>query len=67
MKNIKRPYEAEARHVCEAIRQFREHPERLDNFEIYLSHHFGEWLQKWANTPACMAEEFDKFSHDIYL
>lgn len=62
MQTIERPYEEEARAICEAIRQFNESPEALDNFESYLSYHFVAWLKKWADTPAGMAKEFENFS-----
>lgn len=55
-------YEAEARTIAEAIRRFNERPEALDNFESYISHCFGGWFERWANTPEGLAHEFEHFS-----
>ena len=53
-------YEHEAKQFCEAIRAFNE--SQLENLELYLSFHFGEWLEKYANTPADLACEMREFS-----
>lgn len=55
-------YEAEAGIIAEAIRRFNERPEALNNFESYISHCFGEWLERWANTPEGLASELEHFS-----
>ena len=52
----------EARQISEALREFAKHPEAIDNFESYLSRHFGAWLEKYAETPERMAGEFRHFA-----
>ena len=58
-----RRHEAEAKRLIEAIRKLASSEEASDNFESYLSAHFGAWLEKWANTPEGMAEEFESFAN----
>lgn len=55
-------HEQSAKILCDAIRAFTQSPEALDNFETYLSYHFSTWMDKFASTPECMAEEFEQFS-----
>ena len=45
-----------------AIKQLASKPENLENLEIYLSHHFTEWLEKYASTPEDIAFEMDAFA-----
>ena len=45
-----------------AIKTISNKPENLDNLESYLSYHFAEWLEKYANTPEDMAAEMREFS-----
>ena len=45
-----------------AIKTIANKPENLDNLESYLSYHFSEWLEKYANTPEDMAAEMREFS-----
>lgn len=54
--------EQNAAKLVTAIRQFAEHPERLENFQCYLEHHFDKWMQKWAADPDGLAAEFENFS-----
>lgn len=51
-----------AQKFVEAIKAFSEKPENLDNFELYLSHHFDVWLEKYANTPEDLVYEFERFA-----
>lgn len=51
-----------ARRLCEAIRKFAESPAALDNFETYLSYHFGSWFDKWASDPRGLVGEFERFA-----
>lgn len=55
-----RPYEQEAKQFCDAIRAFKE--DQLENLELYLSRHFGAWLEKFASTPADLACEMREFA-----
>lgn len=45
-----------------AIKTIVNKPENLDNFESYLSYHFAEWLEKFANTPEGIAAEMREFA-----
>lgn len=49
----------------DAIRIIASKPENLDNLESYLSHHFPEWLSKWASTPDLMACEMKDFANMV--
>ena len=55
-------YEEQATQFCEAIRTLANKPENLENLESYLSRHFSEWISKWANSPASLAEEMKEFA-----
>ena len=57
-----RKYEEQATQFCEAIRTLANKPENLENLESYLSRHFSEWISKWANSPASLAEEMKEFA-----
>ena len=57
-----RKYEEQATQFCEAIRALANKPENLENLESYLSRHFSEWISKWANSPASLAEEMKEFA-----
>ena len=57
-----RKYEEQATQFCEAIRTLANKPENLENLESYLSQHFSEWISKWANSPAGLAEEMKEFA-----
>ena len=55
-------YTFEAAQFCDAIRELANKPENLQNLENYLEWHFDKWLEKFANTPACMAAEMSDFA-----
>lgn len=55
-------YTFEAAQFCDAIRELASNPENLQNLENYLKWHFDKWLEKFANTPACMAVEMSNFA-----
>lgn len=57
-----RKYEKQAAEFCEAIRTLANNTENLENLESYLSRHFSEWISKWANSPANLAEEMKEFA-----
>lgn len=59
---MKRQYEQTAQQFCEALRTLAGKPENLENFELYLSLHFSEWLDKWANTPEAITSELQSFA-----
>jgi hypothetical protein len=51
-----------AKQFCDAIRTIANKPENLENLEIYLSMHFIEWLEKFANTPETITAELKAFA-----
>lgn len=51
-----------AEQFIKAIQTIAAKPENLDNFETYLSHHFPEWLEKFANTPEGITSEMKSFA-----
>lgn len=51
-----------AKQFIEAIKTISAKPENLDNLEIYLSYHFTEWLNKFANTPEGITSEMKSFA-----
>ena len=59
---MERKYEKQAATVAAAILEMANNPSSLENFENYLSFHFVEWLDKWANNPDSMACELKEFS-----
>lgn len=38
-------------------------PEHLNNFVSYLTAHFPEWIEKYANTPEGLVNEFTEFAN----
>lgn len=57
-----RKYSEAARVFCEAVQALGADRDSLANLESYLSMHFGEWLEKYANTPEWIAAEMREFS-----
>ena len=55
-------YKKEAKAFCKAIQLLVENPARLENLENYLSYHFLEWLEEWADAPQKIAGEMLDFS-----
>ena len=55
-------YEEEAKTMKNAIVTMANNDEALDNFINYLSCHFDEWIEKYANCSENMASEFKRFS-----
>lgn len=60
--NTERKHEQTAKQFCAAIQTIANKPQNLENFEIYLSMHFGEWLEKFANTPETITAEMRAFA-----
>lgn len=58
-----RDYKEQAEAFCKAIKLLAEREDALENFELYLSHHFETWLQKRANTPERISEELMDFAN----
>ena len=59
---MKRKYEQTAKQFCEALQTIAGKPQNLENFELYLSMHFAEWLNQRAATPEAIASEIQSFA-----
>lgn len=55
-------YTFEASQFCDAIRELASKPENLQNLESYLERSFDKWMEKYANSPACIAAEMSDFA-----
>ena len=55
-------YEKLAQELCNAIRKLAADEDSLNNFESYLTYHFGSWIKKWASTPEGLTAELKHFS-----
>ena len=51
-----------AKIFIEAIKTIAEKPQNLDNLESYLTWHFPEWIEKFANTPENLTAELKHFA-----
>ena len=58
-------YKQLASEFINAIKTISEKQKHLDNLESYLSNHFPEWLEKYANTPEGITSELKEFSNMI--
>lgn len=56
-------YEDLAIEFGEAIQKLASDEDHLNNFISYLTQHFPEWLQKFANTPEGLVSEFREFAN----
>lgn len=59
---MKRKHEQTAKQFCEALQTIAGKPQNLENLEHYLSMHFPEWLERWANTPEKITAELKQFA-----
>ena len=59
---MERKHEQTAKQLCEALRTIAGKPENLDNLKSYLSNHFAEWMNKYANTPENITAELKSFA-----
>ena len=57
-----RKHAQNAAEFVKAIKIISEKPQNLENLENYLSVHFSEWLNKFANTPEGITAELKQFS-----
>lgn len=48
-----------------AIKTIAGKPENLENLQHYLTQHFPEWLEKFANTPEDLACEMKEFANMV--
>lgn len=55
-------YSKEAAIFCAAVKKLASKPENLENLENYLSYHFDDWLENFADTPERMAAELFEFA-----
>lgn len=54
--------EKAAADFIEAIKLIATKPDNLDNLKSYLSSHFLELVDKWANSPENLAAEMQEFA-----
>lgn len=59
---MERKHEQTAKEFCNALRTIAGKPENLENLESYLSYHFAEWMNKYANTPENITAELKSFA-----
>ena len=59
---MNRKHEQTAKQFCEALRAIAGKPENLENLKSYLSYHFAEWMNKYANTPENITAELKSFA-----
>lgn len=55
-------HEQTAAEFITALKTLAERPENLNNFQLYLSIHFSEWLKRFANTPEDITTELKHFA-----
>jgi hypothetical protein len=55
-------HEQTAAEFITALKTLAERPENLNNFQLYLSIHFPEWLKRFANTPEDITAELKHFA-----
>lgn len=55
-------YAVYAHVFVESIRTLASKPKNLDNLENYLSHNFGEWMEKYARYPETLTAELQNFA-----
>ena len=55
-------YEKQATEFVNAIRTIAKKEDNLLNLNSYLTHHFGEWLEKYANNPDDISAELKAFA-----
>lgn len=51
-----------AKQFCDSIKTLAEKTDNLFNFECYLSHHFSDWMGKYASTPEDLVSEMKSFA-----
>lgn len=56
-------YEDLALSLGDAIKRLASDEDHLNNFVSYLTQHFPEWLNKYANTPEGLVSEFTEFAN----
>lgn len=52
-----------ANEFIQAIKTIAQKEDNLNNLECYLSHHFREWMQKFASTPEGITAELKAFAN----
>ena len=62
MEKENKRYSIMASEFIKAIKTISEKEKNLDNLELYLTYHFPEWLEKFANTPGGIVSELKAFA-----
>lgn len=55
-------HEQNAKEFCAVLQTIAGKPQNLENLELYLSIHFSEWLEKFANAPDGITAELKAFA-----
>lgn len=63
MVEVMEKYEQTAHEFVDAIKIIANREDAINNFEMYLSRHFGVWLEKFANTPETLTGEMECFAN----
>ena len=62
MEKPDKTYSIIASEFIKAIKTIANKPENLENLELYLTHHFPEWLENYARTPGGIVAELKQFA-----
>lgn len=62
MEKENKTYSIIAAEFIKAIKTIAAKEKNLDNLELYLTYHFPEWLNKFANTPGGIVSELKNFA-----
>jgi hypothetical protein len=62
MEKENKTYSIMADEFIKAIKTIVKKQKNLENLETYLTYHFPEWLEKYANTPGGIVSELKAFA-----
>ena len=62
LEKERKTYSIIAGEFIKAISDLASKQKNLENFETYLTYHFPEWLEKYANTPGAITAELKAFA-----
>ena len=65
MEQTRGRFEQEAEAFVKAIETIASKPENRENLISYLSYHFPQWLERFANTPEKITAEMRAFAEMI--
>lgn len=59
---LEEKWKEEADRTTAAIQKLAENEEALENFNNYLSIHYGQWIEKYASDPGGLTDELERFA-----